>query len=61
MAACTATVPAEAGSCDDLVDIAVQAVKEARDDAINTTQEDFDILSPQASPILRELNERTMP
>lgn len=58
VAACSASaVPAEAGSCGDLVDIAVRAVEQARDDAINTTQEDFDLLSSQASPILRELNE----
>lgn len=55
-AACSAsTDPSDAESCSELVDAAVQAVEEARDEAIGTTQADFDLLSPEASPILRDL------
>ena len=58
VAGCSQATSAEdADSCGELVDVAVQAVEEARDEAIGTTQEDFELLTPEASPILRALND----
>ena len=44
-------------TCDELVDVAVQAVVDARDAAIGTTFQTFDLVKDEAKPILADLRE----
>ena len=47
----------KADTCDALVDVAVEAVIEARDAAVGTTFETFDLLKDEAQQILIGLRE----
>ncbi|MGD2102463.1 MAG: hypothetical protein PVG83_09535 [Acidimicrobiia bacterium] len=47
----------EAVGCDELVDVAVQAVVDARDAAVGTAFETFDLLRDEARSILEDLVE----
>jgi hypothetical protein len=47
----------KATTCDQLVDLAVEAIKDARDAAVNSSREDFNLLRGDAPAIVRTLDE----